>query len=206
MYMVNVVDALDPSDTLLSYATYKVCDMTYHVGSRPNSHKVTREFFNSIDGWISVTDTPVWFNEKVNQMWFPWDEGKHCPPEVLYSVIRTLQIWETMRHLKTFYIHCDAGTHRAPTVFGAWLVGRYGRVKAAKIVKEVVLVNRKDLSDPVEYIGHHLHDIPEDLVLIKLTAQTVLNRYDGIIGTMKRRFDRRYLSDRDVYRHNKAHE
>jgi hypothetical protein len=199
MYTVQVVDKLEEKDSILGYATYKVGDITYHVGSRPNAHKITREFFNSIDGWINVTDTQCWFNEKVNSMWFPWDEGKHCPPEVFYAVIRTLYVWTEQKHLKTIYIHCDAGTHRAPTVFGAWLLARYGRKDALKIVSQAALTKRECLSNPIEYIDDHLHYIPEDFVLIRLTAQTVLNRYDGILHTMEKRFKRRYLSDKDEY-------
>jgi hypothetical protein len=198
MYSVRVVDALGEKDHPPSYAVYKAGEMTYMVGSRANAYNWPRDLFNTIDGWISVTDTPQWFKEKTDFMWFPWDEGKACPPEVLYSVIHTLTMWQKFRNMKTFYIHCDAGTHRAPTVFGAWLLGRYGRDEAEKIVKGHTLVYREHLSDPVKYIGYHLHDYPTDLVLIKEAAKTILNRYDGIMSTMKSQFQGRYLGKREI--------
>lgn len=198
MYGVRVVDPIPEGEHGPSYALYRADEMTYMVGSRANAYPWPRELFNSIDGWISVTDTPQWFREKTDFMWFPWDEGKACPPEVFYSVIHTLTMWQKFRKMKTFYIHCDAGTHRAPTVFGAYLLGRYGIKEALKIVNEATLVNREWLANPIEYIQSHLDDFPEDRVLIKETATTILNRYDGIISTMTRRHKERYLGKREL--------
>lgn len=195
---VHIKDVLAPEDRELSYAKYKAGEMTYMVGSRVNAYCISREFFNSVDGWISVTDTPQWFPEKTDFMWFPWDEGKACSPEIFYSVIHTLTMWQKFRKMKTFYIHCDAGTHRAPTVFGAWLLGRYGRKEAAEIVAGHELVRREHLSDPLAYIGYHLDDHPTDLIMIQETAKTIMNRFDGIVYGMRDKFKERYLGKREI--------
>ena len=97
------------------------------VGARLDynpSEKIERLDRNNIvlDAALSLTDRLVKTNSIYNySAWFPWIEGKYPTEEVVFGSLMTLRHWVIDLRLETIYIHCDAGTHRSPTMMGFYL-------------------------------------------------------------------------------------
>lgn len=161
------------------------------IGSRPDHRGCSKEFYDSIDGWISVTNKHV-IHPPGRYQWFPWDEGKDCNLETFYGVVKTLYHWIRYDKLTRFYVHCDAGTHRAPTVFGAFLLAYYTKEEREEIVKNVELVGREHLSNPLEYIEAHLHSMPMDLAFFQLLGKYHIDDLEQLISHIKKHFENRY--------------
>lgn len=204
MFTVNVKPG-EEIEKSLNYAKYKLTgtrskeELTFYVGCRANAYPVSEDFYKSIDGWISVTNNVCFFHKPTDFMWFPWNEENHCLPETFFGVIMTLLYWE-MAGKRRFYIFCDAGTHRAPTVFGAYLWALFDLRTRHDVVAKHELIGREHLSDPLEYIGFHLEDVPEDGRFLKQCRHGPLNSLESIVRQTQNTFDRRYGCDRPHFK------
>ena len=143
-------------DKVTSYAEFKINeDTTIIVGSRPDSSGVHENFAKSIDAWLNVTDRYVDYPHEFKVRWQPWYEKEPLSLLHIYSTLNTLYQWVFVQKFKRIYIHCDAGTHRAPTTLGAFLYTFF-----PKTYKDIVathkLVNRNHLSDPVRYFKTYI--------------------------------------------------
>lgn len=176
------------------YSEYKLTfkaephrEVTILVGPRPDAHGCTKEFYDSIEGWISVTARFIEYPPGAEMRWFPWPENKHCPPEVFFSVSKQLLHWLSAGKSR-IYIHCDAGTHRAPTVLGAFL--KYNRyVDFVSLRPE----NREHISDAREYIDAHLMAFPGDHMLLKYVNLVIEKDLESIYTRMGHEMNERYL-------------
>lgn len=85
----------------------------------------------NIEGILSVTDRIVRTNSSYKKSaWFPWIEGKYPTEEVVFGSLTTLRHWVEDLRLSTIYIHCDAGSHRSPTIMGFYLYAFSSRIES----------------------------------------------------------------------------
>jgi len=164
--------------------TYKISDdVEVIVGGRPDYDGAgcTFETFKSIDGWMSVSDR---FTPNLGyHVWIPWNESRSLPEEVLFGAVLTLRHWVTELGFKRIYLHCDAGTHRSVTIFGAYLKAFYSKYDAYKtIIKSATPCNRNTWSDPIEYIDSYIKEIPKYDKFIKGLNQCISNNPWGNIS------------------------
>ena len=161
----------DQIDQSLTWAQYQVEDTQVIVGNRPDIG-TTKLFYESIDGWINVSDRQVRHPAQTLNVWNPWNEGGQPPIEVIFAVLKTLDYWIHDLRLPRIYIHCDGGTHRAVTLFGFYLLA-YQKEKAQQINETKLLIGRipEHWSNPIEYAKDYVKEnkIPQiDLFLNKL--------------------------------------
>lgn len=110
----------------LDYHAYYINNTEVIIGKRMLSIGCDPDFFKTINGWLTVTDTYVEYPPQTNHYWFPWKEqSENFPDTVLFGSLKILNYWINELKLPRIYIHCDAGTHRAPSVFGAFLFAYY---------------------------------------------------------------------------------
>lgn len=138
------------------------------VGDRPDAEGCRPDFH--IDGWMSVTDR--WMPHPGRSHWAPWPESKYqCPKEVLFSTHRVLHHWINELGLKRIYIHCDGGTHRAPLIFGTFLLVYYAdridEICANPMRYRRQLLGGENPSDPRYYGGVYFKEYPEDLEFLE---------------------------------------
>jgi hypothetical protein len=168
----------------LFYSSYQVLKTEVIVGCRPEL--VDGELPVKADAWISVTEKflPELFGKAPIQLWFPWVErvGSKIPHECMWGVLKTLNYLVDQQQVGRVYLHCDAGTHRAPTLFGAYLLA-FHKDEAQAIVDAVQLVERDQKSDPLYYIGTYLGTLqgadPENQKLIDWIGSGVSNTLSG---------------------------
>lgn len=114
------------NDEKVSYLSYQVGETEVMVGPRLDRRGCTYDFFKSITGWLVVTESYIEYPPEANVRWFPWKEGLEILPDhALYGSLRILNYWVNELKLPKVYIHCDLGSHRAPTILGAFLSGYY---------------------------------------------------------------------------------
>ena len=115
---------------MTNYVIYKTKEtdreVTFLVGPRLDTlpqakENLIKENNLDIEAFLSVTDRMVRTNSSKRNAWFPWIEGKNPSEEVVFGSLMTLRHWVCDLNLKTIYIHCDAGTHRSPTIMGFYL-------------------------------------------------------------------------------------
>lgn len=150
------------------YDIYKVGDTEVIIAGRPDMKGVGTEFFQSVDAWMNLSDRFIEY-PAVRYAWFPWVEDGRAPPkELLYGALKTLHYWIDQLKLKRIYVHCDAGTHRSPSTFGAYLHAYHGDTRD-EIAKGVKLINkpRGYYSCPNVYWNSYLEEFPQLLELIK---------------------------------------
>lgn len=133
----------------LRYSEYRVGTTIVYVGNRPNSRGTTKDFFDSIDGWINLSDRFIPLPKGVSTLWSPWNEAGDPSPETVFATIKTLNYWINNLKFKKIYIHCDAGTHRAPSIFGLYLLTYESEYQ--KIAESHVEYNKEYWSNPLEY-------------------------------------------------------
>lgn len=165
----------------IDYHCYKINETNVFIGKRPDLG-FNSDFYNSIDGFISVTESYYQFPLNKPQQWFPWKETmENFPDTVLFGTLKVLNYWINVLKLKNIYLHCDAGTHRAPSVLGAFL-DTYYREEQDRIVKNVKTPDKtyyispegelrsnpiqyflhKKTTDPtLEYLAQFIKDYPE---------------------------------------------
>lgn len=154
----------DLSKKRVRAASYKVGETTVFVAGRPDYNSSCDSEFDldEIDGWMNITDRFVPQPEWTYQAWFPWRESGPPSPEVLHGSLRTLHYWIDQLKLKHVFVHCDAGTHRSVTVFGAYLL-TYHPEEAEAIAKGRTLYGKEEAfhSDPIEYWTSYIEQYPE---------------------------------------------
>lgn len=170
----NRNDWWNNSNQGLHYAEYIIDNSIVMIGNRPDFYGTTNDFYKSVDGWINVSDRFVRHEKNVNNLFLPWNEGGQPQIEIIFSFLKTLDYWINELKLKRIYISCDGGTHRAPSMFGFYLLS-YEKLKAKEINNNYRLVNRDHWSNPLEYANTYLkqNNIPcFDLFLNKFKDNT----------------------------------
>lgn len=176
----------------LTYVKYQVDDTEVLVGPRLDGMGCTPEFFNSINGWLVVTESWVEYPVTANVRWFPWKEmTENFPDTTLFGSLHTLHHWIKQLKLARIYIHCDLGTHRAPSTFGAFLRAFYTPVEATKIINEREVHNNKVLgyeneqkqlnSHPLEYIDSKFEADPKLPYLVRSIIGSWESDLDSIL-------------------------
>lgn len=138
------------------------------VGERPDAEGCSPSF--KVDAWMSVTDR--WVKHPGKSHWAPWPESKYqCPIEVLYSTHKVLNHWINEEGLKKIYIHCDGGTHRAPLIFGTFLLVYFAdfidQICSTSTPYRREFMDGVNPSDPRYYGGVYLKEYPQDLDLME---------------------------------------
>jgi hypothetical protein len=161
----------------LTYVKYKVDETEVLVGPRLDGMGCAPEFFKSIDGWLVVTESWVEYPITANVRWFPWKESTETFPDTtLFGSLHTLHHWIKQLKLARIYIHCDLGTHRAPSTLGAFLRAFYTPTEATRIINEREVHNNQVLgyendgklnSHPLEYIDSKFEEEPKLPFLIR---------------------------------------
>lgn len=144
-------------DKQVSYAEYKVNKTRVMVGSRPDCFGWDFQHSDKVSAFLSVTDRLIDYPLNYTVRWFPWDETYDLNCKILFPSLVTLHRWIIDHEVESVYIHCDAGTHRAPTTFGMFLL-TYFPDEAGKIVEGHKLIRRNVLSDPIEYAKRYLEE------------------------------------------------
>ena len=116
-----------------------------------------------IDGCLSVTDRLVKTDSEFSRSaWFPWMEDKYPTEEVIFGSLNTLRHWAVDLKLKTIYIHCDAGSHRSPTIMGMYLVAfknHFDSFKMEPLLREPLEPGDKIYCSPaLEYASTYLDE------------------------------------------------
>lgn len=175
----------------LGYVSFKVRNTDVIIGRRLDRSGVNNDFFNSIDGFLVVTESYIEYPISANVRWFPWKEGIDLMPDyVLYGGLKTLNHWVNELELKRVYIHCDLGSHRAPSIFGAFLLGYY-KDTAKDIIAKANIVNNDESryfdlknktlnNNPLEYIQHKI-SLDEK---IKYLIETIVENPEQDLGTI----------------------
>ena len=151
--------ALDWITMGLSYTEFKIKNTRVLVGSRPDCFGLGIDEFKSIDAWLSVSDRYVNYPNNVTHRWFPWEESLLPPYYVVIPCLITLQKWIQKDNLNKIYIHCCAGTHRAPEILGAYLKVFHTDEEAKKICEEATVSERRGehyKAKPLYYIDYDL--------------------------------------------------
>jgi len=154
----------------VSYIEYKVLDTKVMVGSRPDCAGISKEFGDSVGAWLNVDDRFIDYPPNYKVQWSFWNEDYEATYSVLYTSLITLHRWIIDERLNSVYIHCAAGTHRAPTIFGAFL-HTYFPLEKEGIVEKHTKVRRENLSNPVEYFNIHLEKNPTDIKFVEMMRE-----------------------------------
>lgn len=162
-------------ETDLHYIEYKVQDITIRVGSRPNAYGMTEEEYNSIDGFINVSERFVRHRKDKINIFIPWNEGGNPTFEAVWAFLKTMHYWTDEYGYKNIYIHCDSGTHRAVTMFGLFLHAFHHEDKY-KIVDNHKFHKREHLSNPNEYAEGYMN---RRMPLLKKFVEGINNSKDS---------------------------
>jgi hypothetical protein len=180
-------------DSKLTYCSYKVNQTEVMVGPRLDyeSRGCSQKFFDSVSAWLSVTESYIEYPITANVRWFPWKEGiEPLPDHALYGSLKHLDYWINKLKLPRVYIHCDLGTHRAPSVFGAFLLGFYPE-QFDKITDARKVFNKKNstiisttgqiMGEPRYYIDSYLAELPLLETMIKTIVKHPQMSLRGVI-------------------------
>jgi hypothetical protein len=181
------------NDDHLTYCSYKVNQTEVLVGPRIDldSRGCSKSFFDSVHGWCSVTESYVEYPVEANVRWFPWKEHKEkLPDHVLFGTMKMLNFWINELKLPRIYIHCDLGTHRAPTVLGAFLLGYYPKefdtIEANRIIfnrkhSTIIGTNGSEHGQPRSYIKSYLREVPLLDTMINTIVKYPRLALDGVV-------------------------
>lgn len=186
----------------LTYVKYQVDTTEVLVGPRLDGMGCDPDFFKSIEGWLVVTEGWVEYPITANVRWFPWKESTdNFPDTTLFGSLHTLHHWIKQLKLKRIYIHCDLGTHRAPSTFGAFLRAFYSPVEATKIINERVVHNNQVLgyenehkklnSHPLEYIDGKFTSDPK----LPFLVRAIIGSWDMDLDSIVTRRLKEFLPD-----------
>lgn len=103
------------------WVMYSVGNTNFFVGYRPDISKLSKKTLKKIDAFLSVTETYIEYPDNKITAWMPWIEESNIPLNTLFGSLKTLNNWFLNPNIKNIYIHCDLGSHRAPSIFGAFL-------------------------------------------------------------------------------------
>lgn len=177
----------------LNGAIYKIGSTEIFIGNRPDLG-TNISFFNSIDGWINVSDRIVCYPKNSLSQWSPWNEDGSPQYETIWSILKTLNYWISDLKLQRIYMSCDAGTHRAVSMFGFYLIAYHENYKM--INDNYSFFNgRKNWSNPIEYAESYLNERGVPLLrdfLIKI-KDTNSKEPGYSLETFLRSFDRKKL-------------
>jgi hypothetical protein len=161
----------------LGYVSFFINNTEVIIGRRLDRSGCNPDFFKSIDGFISITESYIEYPNFVNFRWFPWKEGIDIFPDyVLFAGLKTLQQWIFVDQLNRIYLHCDLGSHRAPSLFGAFLKAFFTDEEAKNIVNNFkrtnndesrYFVNGELRNNPLEYIERKFEQVPSLKYLIE---------------------------------------
>lgn len=150
----------------MRFATYQVGFLEILVGNQPyktqhgaksfTGHTCRREFFDSINAWISVNDTITHFPLQTSYFWMPWWEPEPPPEMLVKSFIALMN--QLQERVGRIYLHCQAGQHRSPTMLGLWLLHQ-----GITEIKPVTLVglDAHEVKNPIDRAREHLAETPE---------------------------------------------
>lgn len=166
-----------------TYAKYKVLDTEVLIGNRPNISKahsgklfaMNDKLYNSIDSFINVSDNFVEHRADKQNVFLPFNEEGNPTIETVASFLQTLDYQIRVLRLKRIYIHCDLGSHRAPSMFGFYLFVYHPKT-IKNIVKNKELINLQPIewSNPRNYLRDYLND--ENLFLYTFLRNFKKNR------------------------------
>lgn len=139
------------------YHSYKIMDTTIYIGPRPDAG-FSELLYDKIDFFISLTESWVEYSNEKPYLWFPWKETTTIFPDtVFFGILKTLNHLIHTLKIKNIYMHCDGGTHRAPSALGAFLYFYYYD-KKEEIVSKVetpintkYIVNNRLMTNPNDY-------------------------------------------------------
>jgi hypothetical protein len=160
----------------INYVSFKIKNTEVLIGPRMITYGTDPTFFKSIDGFLVVTETYIEYPPESNVRWFPWLEGaKEFPEEVLFGGLKTLNNWINEISLKKVYIHCDLGSHRAPSILGAFLKAYFTDDESNKIIENADISHATTyywkfdqlMNNPIKYIETKFKLIPTLPFLIK---------------------------------------
>lgn len=169
------------TDEKLSYVSYQVNQTEIMVGPRLSARGCSLDFFNSVSAWLVVTESYIEYPISANVRWFPWKEHQEpLPDHVVYGSLKMLNYWVNELKLPRVYIHCDLGSHRAPTVFGAFLYAYFkssqvGIIKSRKVIRPeqstVISLTGEIHGNPEQYFNSYLEHLPLLETMIKMIIE-----------------------------------
>ena len=170
----------------LSYVQYDFFGTQVLVGNRPDYGGCTKEFTSHVDAWFSVTDRVPQSPPGSRYEWYPWVEECLPTESLIAAVIRLHQLFLD-DHIKCIYLHCDAGTHRSPSLFGLaayFYDGCHDRIWERPQMRPILVrgmfnVATGHWSDPAYYAKTYLNDpklpwVPGALKMAKEDPQAAL--------------------------------
>lgn len=183
----------------VSYNLYKIGETEILVGSRPDRCIFDYQLSSSIDAILSVTESHIPHMYQSKHQWSPWNEDGKPTPECIFCAVKTLAEWIITLKLKRIYIHCDAGTHRAPTIFGLFLLS-YFPDSAREICDGFLPVNRTshaiNPSDPLTYAKTYIDELKWLEVLLPSMAKK--ESVDSWISSIDSKELAKYRWDREI--------
>lgn len=148
------------------YALYKVDQTEVLVGYRPNlrlhrdeheHYPMNSRLYNSINSFINVGDNFVGHREDKLNSYFPFNEAGVPTIESVCAALETLDYQIRVLKLKRIYIHCDLGSHRAPSIFGMYLFAfQAGHIRKITQGRVTVNIEERGWSDPRYYLRTYL--------------------------------------------------
>lgn len=174
------------------YVSYLIDSTEVLVGQRLDKCGIELELFESINGFLSVTDSFIHYPPDSNAHWFPWKESENFPDTVLFGSLKILNQWIKEDKLKKIYIHCDLGSHRAPSVLGAFLFAYYSKKESLDIIKKALFFNNQitnyknintgeNNADPLYYINEKIKINPKLSYLIKAIVSEKEHSLEDIV-------------------------
>lgn len=148
------------------HVKYQVLDTEVLVGYRPNIvlheddaiYAMNVSLYNSIDSFINVGDNFVGHRADKLSGYFPFNEAGSPTIETVCAALETLDYQIRVLRLKRIYIHCDLGSHRAPTIFGMYLFAFHPRtIKQIVANHERVNLRPIEWSNPRNYLRSYLN-------------------------------------------------
>lgn len=185
-----------------SYVKYKIDQTEVLVGGRLDFKGCDPNFFKSVDGWLVVTESWIPYPLSANVRWFPWKElSENFPDTVLFGTLKTLHHWIKDLKISRIYLHCDGGTHRAPSTLGAFLKAYYSPQEAQTIINQREVIhnelsgyvgaNGEFYPHPLEYVEGKMMADPKLPFLIK----AIVENPDSDLDTICRSLLKMYLPD-----------
>jgi len=175
----------------IKYVSFKIKDTEVLIGPRLISKGTDPSFFQSIQGFLVVTESYIEYPPTANVRWFPWLEGtKEFPEEVLFGGLKTLNNWINELKLNKIYIHCDLGSHRAPSILGAFLKAYFTDQESNKIINNADISHAQNyywkfdqlMNHPLKYIETKFQLVPTLPYLIKAIIDNPNNDLSTILS------------------------
>lgn len=175
----------------IKYVSFKIKDTEVIIGPRLISKGTDPAFFKSIDGFLVVTETYIEYPPNANVRWFPWLEGtKEFPEEVLFGGLKTLNNWINELKLNKIYIHCDLGSHRAPSILGAFLKAYFTDQESNEIINNADISHAQNyywkfdqlMNHPLKYIETKFQLVPTLPYLIQAIIANPNNDLSTILS------------------------